>query len=462
MQGKSKLLALAFGTAVGLGVGTGALAIAARGPFAPPPPADEPPLSAAQREARWKRERAEAFDALCVRVDALPAQRPFDRSAMRPEPPIAATEELALLLRELQAAEALFRRDMSWQCWNHSRELAERLALFPWRFGKDPREVDGWAPIAAAANRLLADAEATPPALAFHLEDSYAALFRAQLLDLAGRRAEADKALADVRVQAWCGNCAAERTGVVKSRRAEAAEAHGDPVQALSLLDDCVSSFFDSHRLNIGNDIMLARYGLLMLQGGREAEGRCVLQLVAELRPGTPGAEVARAALLQMGALREPTLERLSLIWIDGAEERDPYRTAAVCAIASLQIPDAFERLAARRKAGDKAALAGLIALHDERTRPILESELYEGDLGAAQAAFSGLHALDGTAESYLRPFLERLAAPRGAPGLLDIGALDESLRAFCGDGPVLGRDEQFKDAPFAQAWLAWLAEQGR
>jgi hypothetical protein len=486
MLSLSKLLALVAEVGVVLGLGVAALAGALRDPVAlqqaqagattvtsPPASADtedtgEPGASAQLAEPsasppdwleRWEEGRQRAFDALCARVEALPAQRPFNRLMLRPRPLLTADEELVALRRELLDAEQRLRRDAG-KCWQHADDLAERVAVFPWRYGQDPRELDGWAPLRDEARRLVADLEHDPPELTLDTRDSYAALFRAQLLELAGRTAEADEALAQVEIHHFCGNCAGGRQVVVDRRRSEAAERRGDGAAAVQLLKAASSLPYDGWVLDLEHDISLARLGLLELQSGHDAEGLCLLQLLVELRPATPGAELARAALTQVGALREPTAERLQQAWIDGAAAKDACRVRAVRALAALPAGDAFERLAELRRQGDVTALAALADLRDERARPIFESVLLDGELTSAPDALRGLHALEGGARQHLRPLLQRIADAHEPRGASRLRAIDGVLRDVCAGGPLPDGAELTQGPSFARAWLAWLDQQ--
>jgi hypothetical protein len=93
------------------------------------------------------------------------------------------------------------------------------------------------------------------------------------------------------------------------------------------------AAILDSGWRDLTDDASLARLGLLMLQSGRP-EGACVLQLVADLDPDTPGAEVARSALTQIGALRESTPERLIRVYVLGL---DPFDARALLATRMLR-----------------------------------------------------------------------------------------------------------------------------
>ncbi len=388
---------------------------------------------------------------------AMPAiSRPFDPAALHVEATTTPEAQMVELLAMLRDAAATFRREP--RHIDSGQDLARALALFPWRFGLDARRQAGWQALADEARRVLEDVEADPARLPLDGRDSYAELFRVQLLQLAGRDDEAAERLARLEVRHMCGNCAAERTAVVNRRRSEAAERRGDVAEALALLESTVASPFGMGS-RLGHDSDAARLGLLLLLAGRDTDGACVLQQAVDLFPGSPGAEVARAALGQLGALREPTPERLKVIYLDGLPEHDFRRRMAQQAMPAL--PDtrgAFEILCDDARAGDLVALRSLAALRDPRARPLLQETLSTADrVNLVWEAALGLHAL-GDGQAPLEAALRRLADEQDLGGWMAAGELDEGLRRLLGDGPATVATDRAAVAAMARAWLAWLA----
>ncbi|HEX5010109.1 MAG TPA: hypothetical protein VFY71_06890 [Planctomycetota bacterium] len=260
-----------------------------------------------------------------------PAVHPFDRSALVVESAVSAEREAQDLRAELLDAERKLKQPDSFDAWSIEEDIDQRRTLYVVRFGKDACKLPEWKAIADDAARILAEMEALdPPPVDWHA-DSYAATFRVLLLDLAGRSDEAARALSVARASHWCGNCLAGRQAELDARRSEAAERRGDMPAALVFLDRARSSPFTFSVPAAATD---ARHGLLMLDAGRESSGICLLQRVVDLFPKSAGAEVARAALLQMGALRQPNESRIRAMYVDGRAENNPLRMLALEALS--------------------------------------------------------------------------------------------------------------------------------
>jgi len=171
------------------------------------------------------------------------------------------------------------------------------------------------------ASKLAEAATGRPPAAL------YERLFRWQLLRLAGREAEAADVLdsldARVRATPGCFNCIAWDEGQLLLRRSEVAEARGEWSRAADLLRQGLGAGAYTGWLNLSDVSSVTRLGLLLVHQARP-EGVALLQLVVDLLPGTPGAELARAALIQVGALREATPERIRRVYVDGLDDIDP------------------------------------------------------------------------------------------------------------------------------------------
>lgn len=335
-------------------------------------------------------------------------------------------------------------------------EISASLALFPWRFGSDPREQPGWGALLEEARRMLADVEADPARLPLDEEDSSEELIRILLLDVAGRSNEAATRLERVQVHHYCGNCAAARQAAVERRRSEMAERRGDLGEALERALAAIEgdSYMGRH---LGTDAEATRLGMLLLQLGRSDEGLCVLQQVVDLSPGTAGAEVARAVLSRSGALRDPTRERLQAVYVDGLGRWDSRRPVAEF-LARPPEPDlsSFERLVADARFGDLEAVRRLAALGDVRGREVFVELLERGQrVNLVWEAALGLHAL-GEGDMPIRSALVRLAEEPDLGGWMASRDLDLSAREVLGDGPRPDAlPATLREA--ASAWLAWL-----
>ena len=324
MAVKARLCALGFGLLAG-GVLGSALLFAAGlsrdqarlvlGHALWPPPVEEPP--------------PETRGPCDIDPPVLTASA-FDRSALAVNDAVASGQELALLHDQLGTFEEQLRSGDFWEAFATSTDFEERRALFAVRFGGEPAALDAWQPVRDGARRMLAEVSAGKLSLGDWTSDSNAALMRVMLLDVAGQTEEAEQALAAIRVQHSCGNCASERSGRLDDRRSEAAERRGDAPAALAFYDvSAPARFFGQAFHPLPRAAHDARVGLLMLEAGRRWEAVCLLQQVVDLRPGTPGADVARRALDQIGSLRERDSARLRRVYIDGRRPDDLLRKLA-------------------------------------------------------------------------------------------------------------------------------------
>jgi len=324
---RQRLLAMLFGSVVAVLIGASVLFLAglSRADALRELVALLPSASAAAVPPAEQREP-------CEIEPPLPLKQPFDRAALVvPSSTTADAEAEALRVRLGEAEHALRKCDW-WTAWRGEEEIDERRTLFATRFGTTLAATAAGRAMSDDAARLLASIERGDVDAGDVEQDSYAALFRVLLLDLAGRGDEATAALTAARAHHWCGNCAAERDGKIQERRSEAAERRGDGPAALAFLDLARQSKFG---FPVWPRAMTdTRHGLLMLEAGRDWTGTCLLQRVVDLFPGTPGAEVSRAVLQQVGALREPEPERIRRLYVEGREERDPLRKLAEAALA--------------------------------------------------------------------------------------------------------------------------------
>lgn len=417
-----------------------------------------------QASTAGERER-QAFDELRERVQPRAPTRPLARRSLRVETSVTPDAELLALRDELLALVANLDRGANYATWTQSEEISERLALFPWRFGIEPRDAGAWDDLALAAEQVLDRVEGRQdPELKLSETDSYAQLLRCLLLELAGRTDDAATALEAVEVHHFCGNCAAGRRAVVDRRRSEAAERRGETEKAVELLRKTLIDPYDfGSAMDAADPVTCTRCALLFAQTGREADAVALFQLVADLRPETPSAAVARAALRQMDAWIEPTVERLESVYIATAQNDDSrsprlvHKRLALAALAHLDRAAAFARLAAAYDAGDESALDGMVELRDERARPYFERALGQGGAERFETALRGLQELDGGARPAVGRMLGRLAEPPREFHFVDTAALDARLRAICGGGPELSGFDRMKSEDLARAWLDWL-----
>ncbi|MGQ0553411.1 MAG: hypothetical protein ACT4PU_09345 [Planctomycetota bacterium] len=470
---KQRLLAMGFGVLLAIGV------VAGLWPWIP---AEAKPAWTKPQERPWAEVYAEQARAnradLLQRVAPKPALRPLDLVGLRAQTQVTAAEELQAMLADLQAVRERQQRGANRGSIEAGEDAAKRLALFRWRFGIDAPLAVGWEAVAAEARELLAEAAAPlpdggEPAFRLNEESDYDAQLRALLLELAGEVDEARERLAGVQVSSWCGTCAGGRSVVLRQRRSEATLRKGEAREALALREDPSNrSLFWGDDLDVfvreaHEDVWL---GVLRLAHGQAEDGVLMLQQVVDLFPATAAGEIARAALEQVGALIEPSIERLQRVYLDSFDpdakprQEEAYwqlqpALEALGRYGASGNSAAFERLSAEWARGEGAALRGLSALGAEAARPIFEEVLQRSDVESMTAALEGLRALPGgllreDVETALRSL--RHSERGGGSALADI---DELLRSRFGDGPDLRTLDKMKSHEFGRVWLDWLLD---
>lgn len=415
------------------------------------------PDPAATRRAEKRERQLSALATACDLEPPLPLARPFDPRQLHVETAVSAKEELEQLAVILREAESLVAQDARATYLISRGRLAERLALFPWRFGLSPGNVAGWDAVAAGAGRVLSHmtAQGQP-----REQDDWGRLLQAQLLDACGRRDQSE-ALLDgfITHGTGCGNCNEGREDALALARSVLAERRGQLEEAVLLLGDglCDDYGFGLHL----DDAHVTRFGLLLLATGDAELGPCLLQRVVDLCPRTPGAEVARAALEQVGALRPPTFERLRALYVDAPEDRSRFKSRAVRALGDHGFPESYAYLLQARLDGDDEALAGLARLGDERCRELFELTLRVKDVRDVITALEGLDALEGGARSYVREALRSVRLFHGDDRFIGSAWLDKPLRRICGGGPDPAAALSKDPAEFFDSWSTWLEANG-
>jgi hypothetical protein len=209
--------------------------------------------------------------------------------------------------------------------------------------------------------------------------------------------------------------------------------------------------------------VACTRLGLLDLADGRAREGATLLQLVVDLTPDAPSAALARAALVQVGVLVEPTPERLRTLYGEADDRAPPvgaaaWRRQAQRAAALLDREPTFEGAASRYRADDSSGLDALLRMDDPRVVELLAGITENGPHGDVVAALNGLIERVDDARPHAAAALRLLSADRPGRGHVERGELDAVLRALHGGGPRFTRLDRMKAADFAEAWLDWLA----
>ncbi|HEX5008939.1 MAG TPA: hypothetical protein VFY71_00960 [Planctomycetota bacterium] len=373
--------------------------------------------------------------AACGQAPIAELQRPFDPSWLDAGTSDTPEMLLARLDAELLSTAQRMRDGDPSIPWHAVHRIAGPLALLAWRFHAEPQALAAFLPLGADAEGLLAESDSCGSPLARPEEDVEGQLFRWLLLELSGRRDAAEARLATIEIvcHGCCGNAVASMERDIDLCRAYAAVLRGDHQAALTLLVKVESSWAGPAGpvLDEGDEASPVLLGLLLLEAGRDAEGVCLLQRLVDLDPASTCGRVARAALVQVDALRQPDFERIAQTYLEGRQ---------------VYTPD------------QRWALAAIGALRDPRARSMLEQTLARNRNTALiwESAW-GLMELTPDDPRPLRRALQRISKGNGLSHDLDDDALDQRLRTWMGDGPVLTEDATGKD-PVARQWLRWLA----
>jgi tetratricopeptide (TPR) repeat protein len=264
-------------------------------------------------------------------------------------------------------------------------QLTARLDLFALRFGVQPHQVAGWSSVRQQAEALLGHPALHRQGDLYFNQDS-ASVGRVALLQLAGRIDEALAALAKVKPGGGCGNWHATVMMAVHQRRSALYEQAGQLDKALAEQRDAVwctgLSLYD-----LGLEVMYTRLGMLLAATGDRKEACKAYQRVVDLHPRTPAAALARHALVELGALIEPTIERVLAVYADQTSNWVE-RSHGLIALGAHRFPGSYEllikRLRARRPVTemvvgrdawlfDRARLVGALGeLGDRRAIPAL------------------------------------------------------------------------------------------
>jgi hypothetical protein len=203
---------------------------------------------------------------------------------------------------------------------------------------------------------------------------------------------------------------------------------------------------------------------VLLLLAGRDAEGVGMLQQVVDLHPRTAEADVAAAALAQVGAPRETTPQRLRTVYILPLGRRDPRRRAALDRLVAGRegaTAREFDDLVDACLAGDLAAWKQLATVHDMRASELLHEGLRSSEkIAIIVEAARGLFAREGS-EVPLAEAVARIDDELFLQGPYTGAELDAALRPLTGEGPALATDPAPDLHVAARAWRTWLASCG-
>jgi hypothetical protein len=342
--------------------------------------------------------------------------------------------------------------------------LAARLALFPQRFGIDPRAAREWAELTARAQRDLDKAGDAGREITGHVRDASAQLDRCVLLRILGRDDEADKLLAGVSLldEDACLWCTPEARVVWSQRQSERAESKGDDTAALAALHDAVFDLAavevphqDPPQLLPGADLLLARYGLLLLRTQHEDLGLLVLQDLVRTRPDTDGARVAHDELDRRGALAGIEKARFLTTGVTA--------DCSVIAVWYADEPVSMRWIAARLPAHEGESQPRVVAFDPAafaEARAAFDAVMNKAWL--QPEVFAASQALPGGAERYVDSFLGTLDQ-RERQRVYVMQAADELLRGLHGGGPEyivpLGRCD---GGALCREWRQWRKDTGR
>jgi hypothetical protein len=385
---------------------------------------------------------------------------------------------------------------------DHTSLLAERLAVFPLRFGMELRDTPQWPAFQAKARGMLDEfdaakahgpSEAVPPEKA--LTDLWSRMSRCTLLEIVGRPDEA-QALLDAAVVFGfdgCQHCTADNGLAVYQRRSEHSEWAGDLQGALRWQHDaCFESSTALTGINfpVCGPMVHARYGLLLCRTGHVEAGALVLRSVlGEVPPDdqlTDAARRARADLQPIGAPTEaqlavaPRIARAELqrlgVPTDGSKiDLDEvvlswggyWRSSAALLLTDEGRPGWVEILAVRlAHEGDEwgSRTVAFDAEAFDHLRPAVEKVLLHDDYGlwSAGPALRVAQGLRGGAEPYVDRLLDRMTAA-GTEIFSGTEGIDTALRwRHGGVGPAFPGTTKVEGAQFAAAWREWRAAHPR
>jgi hypothetical protein len=368
---------------------------------------------------------------------------------------------LEALLDELPASFGAWRR---FDAPNPGSVLAARLALFSFRTGTDPRSAREWAELQARAGHALDLAVDKGRKITGHIADAAAQMDRYVLLHILGRDAEADPLLDGISLhdEDDCLWCTPEARVIWSQRQSERAEAGGDAATALSLLHDAVLDMSDGLP---GADLLLLRYGLLLLRTGHEDVGLIVLQNLVRTRPESVGAAGARGELSRRGALRGIDGARMTvgggLVLVPRGEATVPAEWE-LAAIWRTDERTSMRWIAARLPSpdGSDPRTVAFEAIAAAAVQPWLEATFAAG-FGSVDA-LTIAQGLPGGAEPYVERCLGQLDSRDRQPVALMLRA-DEALRWMHGGGPELvvplGRCD---GGALCREWRKWRKDTGR
>jgi hypothetical protein len=380
----------------------------------------------------------------------------------------AAEAELRQLCRMLSAQSDLKDSSFGFTC----EEVSARLALFSWRFGRQPQETGGWGTLAETARALLAriERDVQRPVADIALPDGWFgppwSLPRALLLDVGGRPDEARTLLFEpdrILRRHCCGMHVTCDEGMLALARSEHAQRHADAARALLHVQQAIlfreswQGFEDAPGRAALND---ARLGILLLEAGREADAVTVFESLLSARPEGIGAAIAEAELGRRGVPPTERRGRMELVRLDRDDDWH-FRPGALL-LGREGEPDSWRVLALRLWPRDGEQV-------NRDASPWVAGDPVDGIVEALDAAVARPHrnahlplaaslvstALGHRHEVDLRAALDECA--RGRTEGFQLQQLDQLLRIACSGGPPLGklRDRSAKEV--SDAWSAWL-----
>ena len=379
--------------------------------------------------------------------------------------------ELGALLHELTVS---FGQSRKFCAPDPGSVFAARLALFAQRFGTDPRSASQWAALQAEAQRMLDGVGDAGHPQTGEIQDVPPQMDRYVLLDILGRTDEARKILDSVSTTGGdgCIWCTGENSVVVNQRRSEDAERRGDLPAALrylheSVLDLPVISGQPPGTLP-GEDLLLARYGLLLVHTGHAELGILVLQHLASTRPSSVGGLTAAAELDHRHAVGGTELARFLACQVQG---NVACSSCAIIAVWTANDPASMHWIAARLPQRNQTECTRTVAFDPagfEDARSLLEHRLtttaFDQSVVSPDVTIDALTLLDGLpggAERYVDDFLDRVATFKDAKSALAV-KIDERLRWMHGGGPRLTKGLGSCDwASLSEDWKRWRKTTG-
>lgn len=345
-------------------------------------------------------------------------------------------------------------------------DLTHNLDTFEIEFGMQPRATPGWDRIEVRARQLLPLFDALSKDA-----DNFTSVETATcvLLELSGKSNQALDRLSAMQDSTSFGTGTGSFKRAFNQRKTGVLQRTGKYFRALATQKEVMGQGSDMLD-DVRPDLTISRYAFLLEKNGETDESARYYQLVVDLFPGTSGAALARRALVNSGALVEPTAARIDSIYLaddaanagaqTGSIKRAQYQKQALFALARHRFPESFEILSSRLVTGSNSkryrVLPALAELGDPRAVAIIGRLMEkENDIALSIHGAAALHQLGN--DVGVQILLQRLGQSE-SPEFLDW--TDRVLRGVYKGGPADKSAWEGNPAAFSRTWASWIKQQ--